>query len=416
MADPVVLYLNLRRTHLEHGAALEAAHRQGYGVVLIADSVPPGLPRGIVRAVHQVDTYDAEAVDAAVTKVCAEHELAGVMTWSDRDVESVSRIAARLGLPAPSPEAARIARNKYLMREALAAHPDTIPRYAKVSDWESLVKAAAEIGYPAVLKPTSASGSKGIFVLRGEDDLEPAYGELIRYTRPEVDRVFSGNPNELIIEQFLEGTEHSVEGFVHNGEVFIAGVTDKQTTEPFRLELAHVFPSALPEPALAAVHRLTRTVIEAIGLDNCAFHLECMVSGNSAKLVEVAARVGGDFITSHLVGMATGRSFAENAVQVATGQRPELTTENVLHAGVHKIMAERGGVFAGLDGLAQALAVPGVRHIVVERAAGAEVALPPEDYMSSTLGAVLATGDSAESVRNTLQTAVGVITPRFEQD
>jgi len=303
-----------------------------------------------------------------------------------------------------------------LMREALAAHPDTIPRYAKVSDWESLVKAAAEIGYPAVLKPTAASGSKGIFVLRGEDDLEPAYGELIRYTRPEVDRVFTGNPNELIIEQFLKGTEHSVEGFVHNGEVLIAGVTDKQTTEPFRLELAHVFPSSLPEPALAAVHRLTRTVIEAIGLDNCAFHLECMVSGNSAKLVEVAARVGGDFITSHLVGMATGRSFAENAVRVATGQRPELTTENVLHAGVHKIMAERSGVFTVLDGLAQALAVPGVRHIVVERAAGAKVSLPPADYMSSTLGAVLATGDSAESVRNTLQTAVGAITPRFEQD
>ncbi len=127
MADPVVLYLNLRRTHLEHGAALEAAHRQGYGVVLIADSVPPGLPRGIVRAVHQVDTYDAAAVDAAVTEICAEHELAGVMTWSDRDVESVSRIAARSGLPAPSPEAARIARNKYLMREALAAPPTRFP-------------------------------------------------------------------------------------------------------------------------------------------------------------------------------------------------------------------------------------------------------------------------------------------------
>ncbi|GIJ26717.1 hypothetical protein Vqi01_18790 [Micromonospora qiuiae] len=410
MSEPVVIFLNLRRTHLEHSAAIEAAHRLGYGVALIADTVPAGLPERIVRVVHQVDTYDQSAVDAAVEAIVAAYSVAGVVTWSDRDVETVSRIAERLGLAAPTVAAARIARNKYLMREALAGHPDTIPRFTRITTWEELVKAVDDIGFPAVLKPTSGSGSKGIFVLRDKEQLRAAFDELMHYTRPEVDRVFLDNPNELILEEFLTGTEHSVEGFVSQGDVIIAGITDKQTTEPFRLELAHTFPSMLPADVSARVHELTRTVITAIGLDNCTFHLECMVSPDGrARLVEIAARVGGDFITSHLVGLATGNPFAENVIRVATGQRPELGGEQPLSAGVRKIMADRSGVLVGLDGLAEALTVPGVRHVVVERPMGALVKLPPADYMSSTIGAVLAVGDCADRVHDSLVRAVNAV-------
>ena len=410
MSDSVVVFLNLRRTHLEHSAAIEAAYRLGYGVALIADMVPSGLPQGIVRVVHKVDTYQSAAVDEAVAAVAASYSIAGVVTWSDRDVETVSRIAQRLGLAAPSTEAARIARNKYLMREALAGHPHTIPRFARVTTWEELLKGVEEVGLPAVLKPTSASGSKGIFVLREVEQVRPAFDKLMDYTRPEVDRVFLDNVNELILEEFLAGTEHSVEGFVSQGDIVIAGITDKQTTDPFRLELAHTFPSSLPDEMRARVHQLTDTVITTIGLDNCTFHLECMVGPDgTVKLVEVAARVGGDFITSHLVGFATGQPFAENVIRVATGQRPELGGKQSLYAGVRKIMADRSGVFSGFDGLTEALSVPGVRHVVLERAVGAPVKLPPTDYMSSTLGAVLAVGDSAGTVKECLVKAVNAV-------
>ncbi|GAA3465254.1 ATP-grasp domain-containing protein [Saccharothrix longispora] len=414
MSDPVVLFLNLRRTHLEHGAAVEAAHRLGFGVALIADTVPAGLPERVVRVVHKVDTYDLAAVDRAVDAVAAEHDVRGVVTWSDRDVETVSRIAERLGLPAPSVGAARIARNKYLMREALAGHPHTIPRFARITTWDELAKAASDIGYPSVLKPTSASGSKGIFVVRSEDELRPAFDELMRYTRPEVDKVFGDNPNELIFEEFLVGTEHSVEGFVVGGEVVVAGITDKETTEPFRLELAHTFPSSLPPAVQDAARGLAATVVSAIGLDDCTFHLECMAAPDgTVKLVEVAARVGGDFITSHLVGLATGVPFAENVIRVATGSAPVLGTAGPLFSGVRKIMADKAGVVSSVDGVVDALAVPGVRHVAVERSAGASVALPPQDYMSGTLGAVIAVGDSADAVRATLARAVDAVTPRI---
>jgi biotin carboxylase len=301
------------------------------------------------------------------------------------------------------------------MREALAGQPDTIPRYARITGWEELEKAAAEIGYPAVLKPTSASGSKGIFILHREAELRGAFDELMRYTRPEVDQVFTGNPNELIFEEFLAGSEHSVEGLVYQGEVVIAGVTDKETSEPFRLEVGHAFPSALEPDRYQAVLRLTRTVATAIGLDNCAFHLECMVGPDgTAKLVEVAARPGGDYISSHLVGLATGASFCENVLRVATGTPPRLGTSTGLHAGLRKVMAGGAGVFQGLDGLYPVLQHPGVKVAIAERPIGARVALPPADYGSSTLAAVIAVADSDAALRDTLRRVAEDVRPRID--
>ncbi|WP_327655439.1 ATP-grasp domain-containing protein [Streptomyces sp. NBC_00483] len=408
----VLVYVNLRRTPLEQRSALYAAHRLGYGVALIADAPPAGLPTEIVRTVHQVDTYDDAAVDAAVSAITAEFDVVGVVTWSDAAVETVSRIAQGLGLPAASTEAARISRDKFLMRQALTSvRPDLSPRFARVTTWEETAKAAAELGFPLVLKPATGNGSKGIYQVHGEDELRPAFEQLTSYVRPEMDRVFTGHAGEIVIEQFLAGTEHSIEGWVQGGQVHIAGITDKTTTEPYRLEAGHAFPTSLPEASVAAVHELTHAVAEGFGMDDCAFHLEAMVGPDGkARMVECAARVGGDFITSHLVGLATGVPFCENTVRVATGQAPRAAEGTPLHSGLRKLLAPADGVLASVEGVDDALRVPGVEHIVVERKLGATVQLPPADYMSSTIGVIIATGGSAAAVQAALDAAEAAIT------
>lgn len=417
MSEPqqVLVYVNLRRTPLEQRAALYAAHRLGYGVALIADAPPAGLPDQIVRTVHRVDTYDDAAVDAAVAAIAAEFAVVGVVTWSDPAVETVSRIARNLGLPAASAQTARIARDKFLMRQALTAvRPDLSPRFARVTTWEETTKAAADLGYPLVLKPATGNGSKGIYQVHGEDELRPAFEQLAAYVQPDVDRVFTGHAGEIVIEQFLAGTEHSIEGWVQGGRVHIAGITDKTTTEPYRLEVGHAFPTSLPEAAVAAVHELTHAVVEGFGMDDCAFHLEAMVGPDgTARMVECAARVGGDFITSHLVGLATGVSFCENTVRVATGRPPRAAEGTPLHSGLRKLLAPADGVIAGIEGVEDALRVPGVEHIAVERTVGAKVQLPPADYMTGTIGVIIATGDSAAAVQAALDAAEAAITIRI---
>ncbi|MFB7933639.1 ATP-grasp domain-containing protein [Streptomyces sp. NPDC056039] len=403
---PVVVFVGLRKNPLEHRPALEAAHRCGFSVALLAGKPPAGLPGALLAEVRAVDPHDTEAFDAAVDAVATAHTVAGVVAWGDAGVEPAARAARRLGLPGIAPAAARLARNKYLMRQALADRPHLIPRFARVRTWRDAVRSLADIGLPAVLKPAAGSGSKGIFLLRDEQELRPAFDELTRLTGADGDGIFRHDRGDLILEELLRGSEHSVEGFVHRGEVTVCGITDKTTTEPFRLELAHLHPSALPGAARSAVHALTRETVLALGFDDCAFHLECMYDpGAGARLIEVAARAGGDFIGSHLVGLATGVPFHENVIRVATGQAPRLPDQPPLHAGLRKITAPAAGELVRIDGLDTALGVPGVQHLVLDRSPGTTIRLPPEHFSSSLLGAVIATGETGEAVRGTLEAA-----------
>lgn len=403
---PLVVFLNLRRTPLEHRAALNAAHRLGYQVALLADAVPAGLPAGIVVHTEQVPTMDPLACTAAVRALAAEHDVAAVVTWSDAAVESVSAVAAELGLRAVSAETAATARNKHTMRTALAkVRPDLSPGFVHVTGVDAIAAAAAEVGYPVIVKPVSGNGSKGIWRLDTEADAQEAAAHLDGAVTAAADPIFAGHEGELIVEQFLAGSEHSVEGFVHDGVVSIAGITDKRTSEPHRLELGHIFPTGLGADAVARVSELTASVVQAFGMENGTFHLECIVGPDGvARMVECAARVGGDFITSHLVGLATGRSFCENVLLVATGQRPVLAPPTLV-AGVRKVLAPRAGTLRAVGGVDEALRVPGVEHVVLERAIGAAVQLPPQDVMSCFVGAVIATGPTAAEVERSLDEA-----------
>ncbi|MCG8918143.1 hypothetical protein L6E12_20380 [Actinokineospora sp. PR83] len=110
-----VLFVNARRTHLERGAAFEAAQRAGHPVVLLADRVPGGLPASVTPI--QADTAALTDVDIGEL---GRHRFAGVLAWSDGDVRTASRIATRPGLP-DRPAAAGWAKGKSLVRAAVAA-------------------------------------------------------------------------------------------------------------------------------------------------------------------------------------------------------------------------------------------------------------------------------------------------------
>lgn len=297
------------------------------------------------------------------------------------------------------------------MRAALAAqHPELCPRFARVGSLADTLRAAEGMTYPLILKPVSGSGSKGIYRVNDRTELESAYAALAALVDPVRDPIFTGHAGDLIVEEFLQGSEHSVEGVVFQGKPVVFGVTDKSTSEPYRLETGHVFPSQLPQEALDSIDDLVTKTVDAFGLDNSAFHLECIVgSDGRARLVECAARAGGGFITSDLIGLATGADAATQIVRVALGQAPQAASPRMV-AGVRKLMAERPGTLQEITGLDEALRVPGVTRIVLERPIGAAVQLPPEDFTSSVIGMVIAVAPTAPELDEALSSAMSSLT------
>lgn len=376
--NDIIVYLNHRRTEVEWAPAFAAAT----SAVLLTDK--KFRPQGVVETIY-LDTHDSERVDQAIADLNKTYNVQAVATFSDRDVETVARIANRYGLAALSPDAAVKARNKYEMRKAVREiAPTAVPNFSLLQphDDVSSVLRANEIELPCVLKPVDASGSRGFSLCESHDDIAQA---LRRWNAP------------MIVENALKGTEHSAEGYVFAGRIHLIGVTDKTTTEQHRLEIAQVFPSAVPD-IRELVMPLVEATVRATGIDYCGFHLEFFYDKNrqAVSLVEIAARPGGDFIASHLVPLVTGASFAGDLISIATGKSPSFALPRAgYYAATLKLHTDQQGIIRSLGSLPESpIVVDSIRHAQI----GDRVCQPPEDTLGPILAEVIVVAGSRKEI------------------
>lgn len=413
-----VLFVNTRLTALEADPCFAAAAARGLRVVLLADR-PSTAPPGLLAEHVTVDTYDVDACVAAAREVAARRgDVRGVVTWGDRDVVPAAAIAEDLGLPGPGLAAARTARDKHATRRALhAARPDLVPRFRPVTDEASLTAAVEHVGFPAVLKPTGASASRGIFAVDDAGQARDALAELSRFTRPESDPIFRQQAGALILEERLGGSEHSIEGIAVDGELVAAFVTDKWVREPFFLEYRQVAGSRLADGTRALLVDAARDVVRAVGFRTGAFHLEVRVEAEDrVRVLELNARTGGNYITSHLVPWSTGYGFLDNVLAAATGEAvaPAVDPVPALVAGSLQVIDERSGKLLGIDRVDAALSMPGVRAFTYEATPGTTVAQPPASYSTSIVASLLAVAGTAEHLVELLDRASAVLRVRVE--
>lgn len=388
-------YRNKRR-------ALATAQEMGLTVSVVGTELP-GWARPLVDHFIPANTYDIEETLAALRLAHARLPFDGVITFWDRAVGVVARVAAELGLAGSSIEAAERARNKYEGRCALEELGVPQPRFSRVRTWGELVVAARVIGFPMICKPLGASGSKGIFKVDRPDQLRATYEGVRTYVRPELDPMFSFYPGLFLAEQYMEGREVSVEGVVASGAVHMVGITEKWTTDEVFTEYQHAFPARLAADAAGEVLRVTEAGVNALGIDNCGFHAELMLTAEGCKIVEINGRLGGDLITTHLVPLAYGVDLVRGALATALGETSDLERTDERGACARFLLAPRSGTLTTLNWRGSDLAgqpgprpadLTGLVEFAVEKNVGELVLLPPAEFSDYRLAYVVTDGAS----------------------
>lgn len=300
---------------------IKRAREMGY-YVIAADGNPNAV--GLQYADKQIcANITSEEEMVAIAK---QEQIDGVIhPCSEVSMNVMGRIHDELNLSGVSRKQAVVATNKHLMREAFkkgdAPSPISILAKSAEDAWEQFMAMPGD----AILKPSRNSGSRGIAkVSKGsngvsevsKEDLYKLYDIALEESRD----------NSVLIEQFIEGPEFSVEIIVWEGKVNVLTVTDKKTTEaPHFVELGHNQPSCFPEETVALIKDAAVRGVKALGVDKCACHAEVKVQDGKAYLMEIGARMGGDFISTVLTRLSTGIDMVAAAIDCALNIKPDLT-------------------------------------------------------------------------------------------
>lgn len=258
-----------------------------------------------------------------VLKVAHEEHIDGVIhPCSEVSMNVMGRLNDELGLSGITREQAIRATNKHLMREAFekgnAPSPKSILTENAEYAWMHLQN---DFSTDGILKPSRNSGSRGIAkVSRYMDkaDFVKAYDIALNESRDK----------SVLIEQFIEGPEFSIEIIVWDGKVNVLTVTDKKTTgAPHFVELGHNQPSCYSKEDVETLKAAAVAGVKSLGVNNCACHAEAKLMNGKAYLMEIGARLGGDFISTELTHLSTGIDMVAAAINVALGVEPDLNSK-----------------------------------------------------------------------------------------
>lgn len=309
---------------------IKTAKQLGY-YTIVADMNPNAEGFEFADKKYVVSTIDTEAL----LKVAELEKPDGIVTAAtDMPMRSIAYIGEKLNLNTISYDTAIKATDKFKMREALNKENVAIPKYFLVNNKEDYKKALKNIKGKKIIKPVDSSGSRGIFLLENEKDIDKAYKHATENSRNRT----------ILVEEYMQGEEVSVETLTSKGETKVVAITDKITTgAPHFIENAHKIQSTKDKDIKTKISQLAIAANKALNIETGPSHTEIMVTKDGPKVVEVGARLGGDFITSHLVKYATGIDILEAHLKQSVNE-PLPNMNNILNKGsaVHFIQSRPG--------------------------------------------------------------------------
>lgn len=345
------------------GAFAEAAQRIGLDLIRAID-----LPDDLTRHRRGNLALDfADPIDAVARILAFAHDqpVSAILALDDRGALIAASASAALGLAHNDPGSALAARDKFVMRERLAAGGVPVPRYERFPAHIDPATIAGEVEYPCVVKPLLLSGSRGVIRADDLDEFIAAF----RRTRAILEATgLAAAEHFILVEQFVPGLEVALEGLLTGGDLQTLAIFDKPDplNGPFFEETIYVTPSRLPTDVQAAVSQRAAEAARAIGLREGPVHAELRIdlAGGDIWLIELAGRsIGG--LCSSVLEFGAGMGLEELILRHAAGLPLGSTDRGDTAAGVMMIPIPRRGMLREVEGIDAAAVVPGVTGIEI---------------------------------------------------
>src|SRR3990167_3734863 len=274
-----------------------------------------------------LNTDDRNVVVNAILQIDNVH---GVYSSSDYFIETASWLAKMLKLPGTRSQTVKICRNKNQFYEAISAGEFNIPQTTCFSD-ESAAIASATLSFPVVIKPSNASGSVGVKLCQKEEDAKKHIQFLYE------------NSHEVVIQEYVEGDEFSVEVCTFRGQNYILGITKKYLSEfPYFIETGHDFPAILTKDNENNIKETVNRLLSFLNFDFGFCHIELKIKKEKIVIIEVNPRLAGGMIPV-LIQTAAGLDVLGLLLDIYAGKPVTLKTQYNGFSSIRHVIGKKSG-------------------------------------------------------------------------
>ncbi len=361
--------------------------------VIVADGNQDVPGKDYADYFEPIDLKNIEDMIKMARGYRAVGSLDAVFTAGTDFSETVARVAAAAGLPGITIDASINASNKGRMREVFLKNGISSPLFLTVdniSEFECSIVKERGLHFPLVVKPVDNMGSRGIQKSENCDELITSIKTAVSFSR-------SGS---VILEEYLDGKEFSIDALVYDDKITICGFADRHIFyPPYFIEMGHTIPSDIDENTATEIIQVFKAGVRALGITEGAAKGDIRLSRGKIYIGEIAARLSGGYMSGWTFPYSSGVPLTKAALKIAAGQSPGDLSPVFSRFTAERAFLSIPGVVSLIEGVGDAKTLPGLYDIFPRVVPGDHVRFP-ENNVEKAGNCIAVSEDRSAAVKS----------------
>lgn len=275
---------------------------------LVVNPAPDSVGFSHADSFLQSDIFD---IDKVVSWSKENHVNAVISDECDIAMNLIAKLGKIFDVPALDEDTASLYTDKFLMREFSKKLGLKYPEYKLCREVEDAIDFLNEIKGAIIIKPLDSNASHGVFKITTTDELKAKFSES---------QSFSRHNKYVLAERFIDGTEFTIDGIKTPSSHYTLAISEKKHfkhNESIANEL--YFTHHSDKYNYDRLRQLNDTFVMHSNLIFGFTHAEYKYENGDFYLIEIAARGGGNMISSVVTQYMTGYDTYRYLIECATG-------------------------------------------------------------------------------------------------
>jgi hypothetical protein len=307
------------------------------------DSLDDELKRWLTHYEEVKNVTDPEQVLSALRFVQSKAHVDRIEASIEAHIMACAKVREVAGIPGTSVRTAFLCRDKPAMKEALRAGGVPCAQSTAAASAAEVYAFAEQVGFPLILKPRDGAGASGATRVDSAGDIEAAMREL-------------GPGRSIAVEEFIEGHEGFYDTITIDGRVGHDFVSHYYPNVLEAMRTRWISPQFIATnridnvPAYAELKVLGQKVVDVLGIETSATHMEWFAGAKGLKFSEIGCRPPG-VRAWDLYNVGNDMDLYREWAMAICAKRTSQAPSRRYAAGIIALRPDRDGHIAGYEGL-----------------------------------------------------------------